>query len=587
MKTAAIIITILLVAAVIFLGFIILRYTAFEPQAAEETIEPEPDNNIVEEEPGREIDEEPPAEAEEDKISVIEIYLDGDRDNGIFLGEAVYGVTSPEAFGIYGEYFSETGYLLAVENDKYTFEPGSVHYLYIYALVPESGWDHIREKIIIPGDSGVDENIQLSIDNPSHNEIIKEGDSSNIRISGWSVDFSYRDNTGIEGVEIYLNGPKGFGKFLGNADYGIERQDVAGAFGNANYTNSGYSLYFDGTELEAGSENTLYIYSFSSSGAYNLALRDIVMEGEKKEPEIIMSVEANLNDRSIEISGWAIRQADILEGRPRDPDIEYSIKKIVFTSNQTGYEDLFSINIDGSELTQLTDHPGQDNYPAVSHDGKKIAYTKDINGIWQIMVMDWDGKDKKQITNNPWRSGYPAWSFDGRFIYFEAYIEGSWEIYRMNSDGSNVKQLTFNPGADDWHPYSHPFRYQIIYESGTSRNEKLYIMDYNGKNIDKLPDANMRQRTPAISYDGQTIVFSDNQSIYTMDLNGENLKKISGSLTSCRHPDISPDNKYITFEGNVDGQLEIFIANIDGSDLKRLTNIPGDDYDPYFLYQVD
>ena len=585
MKTVIIIITILLAVAVIFLGFIILRATVFKAPAADEIINSDEPEIIIEEEP-EQPSEEPEEVLAEDKIAAIEIYLGGDRNNGILLGEAVYGLTSQEAFTIYGEYFSETGYLFARENEEYIFEPGSIHYLYVYALIPESGWDYIRERIIIPGNPEIDENIKLSIDNPSDNEIIKEAGKSNIRISGWSADFGYQDTTGIESIEVYLNGPKEFGKLLGKAEYGIERQDVANAYGNANYTNSGYSLYFDGSDLEAGSENTLYIYSFSSSGNYYLGLRDIIIEGEKKEPNAFISVEANLSDQSIEISGWAINKNDILEGRPRNLDIEYSIKKIVFTSNRTGNEDIFSMNIDGTELIQLTDLPGQDNYPAVSPDGKKIAYTSDINGTWQIMVMDWNGKNKKQITNNPWRSGYPAWSFDGRFIYFEAYVDGNWDIFRMKNDGSSIKRLTFNSNTPDWHPCGYPYRYKIIYESGTINNEDLYIMDHDGTNIKRISSANMRKRVPAVSAYGEIIVFSDNESLYTMDSKGENIKKISGDLSGCRHSDISPDNKYITFESTIDGQEEIFIIEPDGSNPVRLTNIQGNDSDPFFLYQA-
>ena len=70
-----------------------------------------------------------------------------------------------------------------------------------------------------------------------------------MRVSGWSADFDFTDTTGIDRIEIYLNGPRDFGEFLGEADYGIKRQDVADAFGNANYANSGYSLYLQGCEL--------------------------------------------------------------------------------------------------------------------------------------------------------------------------------------------------------------------------------------------------------------------------------------------------------------------------------------------------
>lgn len=587
MRTVTTIIIVLLLVAVIFLGFIVLKYSGTGTPAEEETAGPETGEPIVEEEePEPPAEEEPVQEVKEDEIAVIEIYLDGDRNNGTLLGEAEYGMASPEAYNIYGGEFSESGFLLAEKNRAYTFEPGSTHYLYIYVLIPEYGWNYTRQKVSIPGSEETDENIRLSIDDPSHNETIKEADKSNIKISGWSVDVSQQSDPGIDRIEIYLNGPKEFGKPAGEVDYGIERQDVAGALGNAGYTSSGYLLNFDGSNLEADSENTLYIYSFSTSGTYNLGLRNIVIEGEKKESIALISAQANLSNESIEISGWAINKDHITGGRPRDPDTEYSTRKIVFASSKNGNEDIFSMNIDGTELTQLTDYSGKDNYPAVSPDGKKIAYTSDINGVWQIVVMNWDGTEKEQITYNPWRSGYPAWSFDGRYIFFEAYIEGDYEIYRMNSDGSNMKRITFNPNIPDWHPYGHPFQYRVIYESGASRNEKIYMMDYDGTNIKQLSDADMRQRVPAISIDGETIVFSDNESVYAININGENLQKISGNLSNSRHPDISPDNKYITFEGTVDSQLEIFIVNSDGSNLKRLTSITGSDYDPVFLYQA-
>lgn len=588
MRTVTIIIIILSVIAVSIFGFVIIRYVRDKISPAAETAESELPDPVVEEEPEPETtEEEPQEEPDPEEISAIEIYLDGDRNNGIPLGEAQYGMPSKEASTFYGEDFSDTGFSLAKEMEDCTFEPGSIHYLYVYALIPKYGWNYTRERIVIAGEADLDTNIRLSIDDPKGNEEIAEADKSNVKVSGWSVDLNSHDTTGIDRIEIYLNGPRDFGKSIGDVNYGIERQGVANALGNANYTNSGYSLKFDASILEAGSENTLYIYSFSTSGTYNLGPRDFKMEGGQKESNVIFSVEeANLNDSSIEISGWAINKDDILEGKPRDLDIKYSTRKIVFVSNKNGNEDVFSMNIDGSELIQLTDHPGKDNYPAVSPDGKKIAYTSDINGTWQIMVMNWDGTDKTQLTRNPWRSGYPAWSFDGRFIYFEVSQDGDWEIYRVNSDGSNMKRLTFNPGVDDWHPYGHPFQYKVIYESGPTGNEDLYIMDYDGENIKRISDINMRKRVPAISVDGKIIVFSDNSAIYTMDSNGENIKKISGSLVKSRHPDISPDNKYITFESIIDGQEEIFIVNLDGSNLKRLTFIPGIDYDPVFLYQA-
>ena len=101
MKTITIILILLLVSAVLLFGIITGKSmlspsdTDNEPgdEEVQETVEedplPEPDENGpgTEEEP---IEEEEP---DPDKISAIEIYLDGSRDEGIFLGEAIYGLT--------------------------------------------------------------------------------------------------------------------------------------------------------------------------------------------------------------------------------------------------------------------------------------------------------------------------------------------------------------------------------------------------------------------------------------------------------------------------------------------------------------
>jgi TolB protein len=444
--------------------------------------------------------------------------------------------------------------------------------------------------VIVSGDSGYSENIRLYIDNPKHDSVIKEEEQENLRISGWSADLSVGESTGIEKIEVYLNGPRGMGKFLGQADYGYERQDVANALANANYTNSGYNLIFDARYLEPGTENTIYVYSYSIRGTYTLAILDIIMEGEAEDTNVIMSVEALLEESTVNISGWAISKDDAKNTGPRNTDIEYIDKKIVFVSNKNGNEDIFIIDIDGANLTQLTDNTARDVYPVSSPDGKKIAYTSEIGGYWQIVVMEADGSNKVQLTRDPFRSGYPTWSFDGRHIFYEVYRDGDWEIYRMNSDGSGKKRLTFNSDSYDWHPSAHPFQYQVLYESGPGGNEKLYLMDEDGSNKDRVSDNGMRMRTPTYSPDGSEIAFmgyeGNNHFIYLMDSDGENIKRLTGDISKCGHPEYSPDGEFIVFQGIVDGQEEIFIINSDGSNLKRLTNIPGNDWDADFLYQL-
>ncbi len=590
MKAITIILVTLFLIVSCFFGFLLIKKVLNEAQTASEP-ETQQDIAVIEDKASPEEQPAPDKEEQEEtedfeNISKIEIYLDGDRENGIFLGEAEYGLPSEELSLMYGKNFLYSGFSLLSESTDYTFEPGSIHCLYIYTLIPEYGWDCDRKEIQIAGELETAENIRLYVDNPKHNVAV----TGEIRISGWAADLNPPDNPNISKIEIYLDGPKGFGKAIGEAKYGLERPDVAKALNNENYTKSGYSLTYDTSSLEPGFMHSFYVYAHSPAGQYQLVKRDITVEGERKESNTIASMEANFGSGQIEIKGWAVSRSKLKSGISIPLDTEYAVKKIVFVSNKNGNEDIFSMNLDGSELTQLTDYPGNDMYPSVSPDGKKIAYTSDIGGSWQILIMNWDGTGKTQITANPERNGYPAWSFDSNYIFFEMYIDGDWELYRVNSDGSSMKRLTFNPGADDWHPRGHPFEYKVLYESGTVGHEDIYIMDYNGENIKKISDFNLRKRVPSMSRDTKLIAFmgyeGNNHNIFTMDDNGENIQKLTDNPENCGHPDISPDNVFITYEGKVNGQNEIFIMNIDGSDQKQLTNIPGHDWDPVFIYQI-
>jgi len=588
MKTVTVILIILFISAAAIFTF--AAWKAFtgtrdgEIPAAEELsgvdeVLQEPDTGAAEQDSQEELDT--------GSIAAIKIYLDGPQDKGILLGEAELGLTSRTAYSIYGEEMSQSGFLLVNEDSDLEFAPGSVHYLYIYTLIPAYGWEYIRYRTIAVGDPVLSDDIELHIDSPGSDAVIA-ADTEELIISGWSADLSSENGPDIEEIEIYLNGPRGFGEFLGKVDYGIERQDVADTMGNTLYANTGYSLAFDTSGLEPGSENSIYVYSFSSSGIHTVAIRDIIVEGEKEDSNAIISVEASLEDSSAIVSGWAVSRDNILDAKPRDTGIEYVDKKIVFVSNKNGNEDIYIMNIDGTELTQLTDSSNADSYPVGSTDGQKIAYTSEIDGYWQIMLMDIDGKNKIQLTDDQVRSGCPAFSYDGRYIFYEVLEDGDWELYRMNSDGSSRKRLTFNMDAYDWHPFGHPFLSKVIYESGLRGTEKIYMMDYNGGSIQRLSSDDMRMRVSEMSVDGEYIVFmgeGESRQVYIMDGSGENISLVSQRPDS-EHPTISPDNQLIAFNSYINGQSEIFIINIDGSGETRLTSIPGEDWGPSFIYQL-
>jgi TolB protein len=592
MKTIIIILTVFFLTAVIFFGVLVIKQVSPGRQTDETAATvAETESTTVETAPETSLDTAEETEEEPDEnINKIEFYLGGNKNDGIFLGEASYGLKSEDAALIYGQDYSNFGFELSADIREYNFEPGTVHSLYIYTYIPALGWDFTRKEITVSGQPQFSETIQISLEGPNPAKIIEEDDIKEIYVRGWAVDLAYSDNTGIDRVEVYLEGPKDFGKFMGQADYGIERTDVGNAYGNANYNNSGFLLNIDGSSLEPGINYLVYVYVYSKNGQLKYSTTRFTIDGEGQPQNTLVHADTEFGRKSLDIWGWAINKTFIEEGVPRSLDIEYSIKKIVFVSNQKGNGDIFSMNLDGSELTQLTFDANNDMYPTVSPDGKKIAYSVEIGNTWQIFTMNWDGSDKKQITNIPSRCGFPSWSFDGRHIYFELYVDESWEIYVMEADGSNIKKLTSSPGVDSWHPASHPFKNKTLYEYGHSGNEEIWQVDIDGENNERISEKGRNYRVPKFSIDASKIAFMGNDSngkeqIFIMDSNGKNIKQLTDTPDQARLPSFSPDNKYIVFNTKGGGS-EIFIMNIDGSEKQQLTNFPGEDEVAVFMYQA-
>jgi len=552
---------------------------------------------------------EDPGSEDDPRQDTVRVYLDGNMENGIYLGSALYGIDSPRANELYGPELASTGFSFEWDSTDPGLETGSTHFLYIYYYNTETGWDHIREEINVTGQKPGHSDIKIFLDHPGEQEVI----DSLSRIYGWALDSSSTDNTGIGKVAVYLDGPRGFGRHLGDADYGLPRSDVVEFFNNENYLYSGFDLNIEDPCLEPGSKHTFFIYAESpdTPGLYNFGKTDIYLSGEKEKKAVIKAI-VDLGDLSstnmLYIEGYAIETGAVEkfmqqqkeesstgqesappeDGQSSDSG-EYSMKKLVFKTNRDGNDNIYSINLDGSDWQRLTDHTGADIYPEASPDGMKIAYTSDINGIWQIMIMDWDGQNKRQITHNNFRSAYPTWSHDMKYIYFEAYLDGDWEIYRINSNGIGQKRLTHNSRGHDWHPSAHPFDPKIIFESGMPGHDDIYIMNSDGSSPSRIFESHVRRRTPHLSNDSTKLTytryFGDNSEVYYADIRDQNEIRITSNGDWDGHPRFSPDDKLIVYEEKSGGKEDLIIFNIETGGKTNITNTGHKDSDACFMYQ--
>jgi imidazolonepropionase-like amidohydrolase/Tol biopolymer transport system component len=79
--------------------------------------------------------------------------------------------------------------------------------------------------------------------------------------------------------------------------------------------------------------------------------------------------------------------------------------------------DIYVMPLAGGTPTRIAEGLAYDQQPRFSPDSKRIAFTSDRGGGDNIWVMNLDGGDKRQVTREDFRLlNQPSWSPDGRFI---------------------------------------------------------------------------------------------------------------------------------------------------------------------------
>ena len=265
--------------------------------------------------------------------------------------------------------------------------------------------------------------------------------------------------------------------------------------------------------------------------------------------------------------------------------------KIAFSSDRTGYDAIYVINVDGSQPTQLTNNQAGDRCPVWSPDGQKIAFSSDRDGSWQIYVMNADGSQQTRLTNGNKDDGTDpyghcagiTWSPDGQKIAFTSDRDGNSQamlsaIYVMNANGSKLTRLT-NPKDGDTAPAWSPDGQKIAFSSIRVGAGAIAMMNTDGSHQTLLTDSTGGGDDPAWSPDGKKIAFNAGYNdpnayigIYVMNADGSQ----QTLLTSCkkgdeRFPAWSPDGQKIAFYSYCNGNV-IYVMNADGSNQTQLSD---------------
>jgi TolB protein len=166
-------------------------------------------------------------------------------------------------------------------------------------------------------------------------------------------------------------------------------------------------------------------------------------------------------------------------------------------------------------LTRLTYGPWDDITPAISPDGQTVAFSSNRSGYWDIYLLDLDSGGITRLTDTLEYEASPAWSPDNKWLVYEAYVKDNLEIKIQSVvTHEDTIQLTNSPAAD-FSPAWSPDGRQIVFVSNQSGEDEIWLADLDKSEELRFQDVSQNPSSedthPAWSPDGQSLVWVGEQ----------------------------------------------------------------------------
>ncbi|MFN0201099.1 MAG: amidohydrolase, partial [Bacteroidia bacterium] len=254
----------------------------------------------------------------------------------------------------------------------------------------------------------------------------------------------------------------------------------------------------------------------------------------------------------------------VREGTWMNLDVSPDGKEVVFDL----LGDIYLMPIEGGEAKCIAQGAAYEVQPRFSPDGKKIAFTSDRAGGDNIWYMDKDGKNPKQVTKEAFRLlNNPVWTKDGQYLIARKHFTntrslGAGEMWMYHHTGGEGIQLTKrkNDQMDAGEPCLSPDNQYLYFSEDMSGGGFFqYNKDVNGQ-IYAIRRYNMQ--TGELDY-----------------LTG-------GSGGACR-PQVSPDGKKLAFVKRVRFQSVLYIHDLEtGEEYPVFDKLSRDQQETWAIFGV-
>ncbi len=239
--------------------------------------------------------------------------------------------------------------------------------------------------------------------------------------------------------------------------------------------------------------------------------------------------------------------------------------------------------------------------PSISPDGEWIAFVHNVDGSdesAELFIARSDGRSAHQITDltDIDNMKAPVWSPDGQWLAFHAEREGGAELYRVRVDGSDLEQVTSLGGYNVDPHWTRDGEALFFNHIDAESLVQIYRLSLSTGKAEHYHISQSNDWFPRPTPDGRIVFSSDRGDevmgldIYIMNPDGTQIELLDSSPGFDWGPAVSPDGSRIAFTSNRQdrdldqaGNHDIYVMNIDGSDLRQLTDHPGQELFPLWF----
>ncbi len=213
----------------------------------------------------------------------------------------------------------------------------------------------------------------------------------------------------------------------------------------------------------------------------------------------------------------------------------------------------------------------------------RLVFTSNLSGKQGIWVMNVDGTEQKPLTMG---GSSPKVSPDGRYIFFESQRSKIKQVWRMDSDGSNPRQLTEGSGVETfaltpdgrWVVYSlyAPSIWKVSVDGGTPTK----VADASAFGVQVSPDGRL---LGYVGLDAQT----NRGRLTVLTLNGgATVKTYDLPVTGSNLFRWSPDSRAIVYVDTRGDVSNLWRLPLDGGPTAQVTDFKSDNIN-FFAYSHD